>query len=44
MTDKPRVPLPAEADLAGVGRELQVNHRRQQCGASAGNGQGGGPA
>ena len=36
MTDKPRVPLPAESDIAGVGRELQVNHCRQPSCANFG--------
>ncbi len=36
MTDKPRVPLPAEADIAGLKRELQVNHCRQPSCANFG--------
>ena len=29
MADKPRVPLPAEVAIAGLAREIQVNHCRQ---------------
>ena len=34
--DKPRVPLPAEADVAGLAREIQVNHCRQPSCANFG--------
>ena len=36
MTDKPRVPLPAEAAVAGLAREIQVNHCRQPSCANFG--------